>query len=182
MPTQWKLPPSNFLFVSVTEWTGVPKIGRSCSSSRSIQAAGPPSLRRNADTLFTDALKPLKESDFSKLHTIPVHFALNPVTVFVKENPDTIQWPTDFCTQSEYKSQFYQELTKSITAYCISQTGLIKHGLVKRGLVERGLRVGSCGHLFFFRFFPPFVNQIRLNGEQTFTKTNLCLTILFIYF
>ena len=124
-------------------------IGRSCSSLRSNQAAGPPSLRRIADTLFTDALKALKESDFSKLHTIPVHFASNPVTVFVKENPNTIQWPTDFCTQSEYKSQFYQQLTKSITAYCNLQTGLIKHGLVKRGLVELGLRIGSCGHLFF---------------------------------
>lgn len=88
----------------------------------------------------------------------------------MKENPDTIQWPTDFCTQSEYKSQFYQQLTKSVTAYCISQTGLIKHGLVKRGLVERGLRIGSCGRLVFFWIFSAFVNRIRLNDEQTFTK------------
>lgn len=139
--------------LTVTEWTGFPNFGRSCSSLRSIQAAGPPSLRRIADTLFTDALKALKESDFRKLRTIPVHFSSNPVTVFVKENPDTIQWPTDFCTQSEYKSQFYQQLTKSITAYCISQTGLVKHGLVKCRLVERGLRIGSCRRLFFLDFF-----------------------------
>ena len=99
----------------------------------------------------------------------------------MKENPNPIQWPTDFCTQSEYKSQFYQQLTKSITAYCNLQTGLIKHGLVKRGLVELGLRIGSCGHLFF-QIFSAFVNRIKLKGEQTFTKTNLRLTILNIYF
>ena len=60
--------------------------------------------------------------------------------------------------------------------------GLVKHGLVKRGLVKLGLRIGSCGRLFFFRFFSLFVNRIKLNGEQTSTKTNLRLKILFIYF
>ena len=32
-------------------------------------------------------------------------------------------------------------------------TGLAKRSLVKGGLVKRGLRIGSCGCLFFFRFF-----------------------------
>ena len=59
--------------------------------------------------------------------------------------------------------------------------GLVKRGLVKRGLVKRGLRIGSCGRLFFLDF-SAFVNRIKLNGEQTFTKTNLRLEILFIYF
>ena len=35
---------------------------------------------------------------------------------------------------------------------------------------------------FFFQIFSAFVNRIKLNGEQTFTKTNLRLEILFIYF
>ena len=35
---------------------------------------------------------------------------------------------------------------------------------------------------FFFQIFSAFVNRIKLNGEQTFTKTNLRLKILFIYF
>ena len=58
---------------------------------------------------------------------------------------------------------------------------LVKQGQVKRGLVKRGLRIGSCGRLFFLDF-SAFVNRIKLNGEQTFTKTNLRLEILFIYF
>ena len=35
---------------------------------------------------------------------------------------------------------------------------------------------------FFFQIFSVFVNRIKLNGEQTFTKTNLRLKTLFIYF
>ena len=35
---------------------------------------------------------------------------------------------------------------------------------------------------FFFQIFSAFVNRIKLNGEQTFTKTNLRLKTLFIYF
>ena len=54
--------------------------------------------------------------------------------------------------------------------------GLVKRGLVERGVVKRGLRIDTCGRLFFF------VNRRKLNGEQTFTKTNLRLEILFIYF
>ena len=62
-------------------------------------------------------------------------------------------------------------------------TGLVRRGLVKRGLVKRGLRIGSCESLFFFfEIFSAFVNRIKLNGEQTLTKTNLSLEILFIYF
>ena len=50
--------------------------------------------------------------------------------------------------------------------------GLVKRGLVKRKLVKRGLRIGSCGRLFFFfKIFSVFVNRIKLNGEQTFTKS-----------
>ena len=59
--------------------------------------------------------------------------------------------------------------------------GLVKGRLVKRGLVKRGLTIGSCGRLFF-KIFSAFANRIKLNGEQTVTKTNLRLKILFIYF
>ena len=59
--------------------------------------------------------------------------------------------------------------------------GLVKRGLVKRGLVKRGLRM-ACERLFFLKIFSAFVNRLKLNGEQTFTKTNLRLEILFIYF
>ena len=59
--------------------------------------------------------------------------------------------------------------------------GLVKGRLVKRGLVKRGLTIGSCGRLFF-QIFSAFANRIKLNGEQTVTKTNLRLKILFIYF
>ena len=50
-------------------------------------------------------------------------------------------------------------------------------GLEWTALVKRGLGIGSCA-----RLFSAFVNRIKLNGEQTFTKTNLRLKILFIYF
>ena len=56
--------------------------------------------------------------------------------------------------------------------------GLVKRRLVKRGLVKRGLTIGSYGRLFFLDFF----HVCKSDTEQTFTKTNLRLKILFIYF
>ena len=43
-------------------------------------------------------------------------------------------------------------------------------------------RLLRTSFFFLFQIFSAFVNRIKLNGEQTFTKTNLRLKILFIYF
>ena len=83
---------------------------------------------------------------------------------------------------------YYVSLSVFCSCYQSGQSGytvlegLDWTGLDWTGLVKRGLRIGSCGRLFFFQIFSAFVNRIKLNGEQTFTKTNLRLKIMFIYF
>ena len=89
-----------------------------------------------------------------------------------------ISWTGLDCTGLVKRRLVKRELVKR----GLVKRGLVKRVLVKRGLVKRGLRIGSCGRLFFLKVFPAFVNRIKLNGEQTFTKTNLRLKILFIYF
>ena len=59
--------------------------------------------------------------------------------------------------------------------YCVDWTGLDWTGL------DWTCKTGTQDRLLLL-IFSAFVNQIKLNGEQTFTKTNLRLKILFIYF
>ena len=91
---------------------------------RAFQQSGQRSLRGIANSECSVAIKDLEESGLGKVRSVRVRFSSNPVTVFVKEDPDNVRWPTDYCNQTEYRSHCNQPTNKSISI------------AIKRALIE----------------------------------------------
>ena len=89
-----------------------------------FKQSGPRSLHGIANSEFSVALKDLEESGLGKGRSVRVGFSSNPVTVFVKEDPDNVRWPTDYCNQTEYHSCYNQPANKRISI------------AIKRALIE----------------------------------------------
>ena len=83
---------------------------------RAFKQSGPQGLCGIANTKFSNAIQALQESRLSKVRTVQVCYASNPVTLFIKEDPEKIQWLSEFYSQTEYWSRFHQQVNKSITA------------------------------------------------------------------
>lgn len=64
---------------------------------------------------FTAAIRGLKEAGVGKVCSIQIPRVTNPVIVFVKEDPDKVQWPKDICCHMDYRACFHQAVNKSIT-------------------------------------------------------------------
>ena len=73
---------------------------------KAFKQSGPRGLREIASTKFSDAIQALEPPGLGKVRTVRVRYVSNPVTVFIKEDPEKIQWPSDFCSQTEYGSRF----------------------------------------------------------------------------
>ena len=101
-------------------------------SYRAFKQSGPRALRGIASTEFNDAINALEQSGHGKVRSVQVRFASNPVTVFVKEDPESIEWPSDFCSQSDYQSRYHQKVNKSITT-------AIKQALIDANFVPQGM-------------------------------------------
>lgn len=71
-----------------------------------FKQSGPHALREIANSEFVTAIKSLEESGVGKVCTVQVWYASNPVTVFIKEEPHKVDWPTDLCSQSDYRSKY----------------------------------------------------------------------------
>jgi len=56
----------------------------------------------------------------------------NLVIVFVKEDPDKVQWPKDICCLTDYRALFHQAVNKSITIG-------IKQALIASNCVPDGM-------------------------------------------
>jgi len=67
--------------------------------------------------LFKDmnAINSLEEFDLGKVRTLQVRYVSNPNAVFVKEEPEKVNWPTDLCSQSDYRARYNQTANKCIT-------------------------------------------------------------------
>ena len=59
----------------------------------------------------------------------------NLVTVFVKKNPDKINWPSDLCSQSEYRQRYNLSAHRSITTAIKRE--LIANSYVPEDMFER---------------------------------------------
>lgn len=94
-------------------------------SYRAFKQSGPRALRGIA-------INALKQSCHGKVLSVQVRFTSNPVTVFVKEDPESIEWPSDFCSQSDYQSRYHQKVNKSITT-------AIKQALIDANFVRQGM-------------------------------------------
>ena len=67
-----------------------------------------------------------------------VRFPSNPVTVFLKEDPDNVRWPTDYCNQTEYR--YNQPKNKSISI--ASKRALIEAQFIQEDMfpdIKKGL-------------------------------------------
>lgn len=82
---------------------------------RAFKQSGPRGVRGIVNSEFSDAINDLQESGLGKVRSVRVRFSSNPVTVFVKEDPDKVPWPTDYCNQTEYRSRYNQPTNKSIS-------------------------------------------------------------------
>ena len=59
------------------------------------------------------AARGLEEAGVGKVCSVQIPRVTNPV-VFVKEDPDKVQWPKDICCQTDYRARFHQAVNKSI--------------------------------------------------------------------
>lgn len=48
------------------------------------------------------------------MHSMPAKYS-NPFIVFGKEDIDKVQWPNDFCSQTEYSTCYNQQTIKSLS-------------------------------------------------------------------
>jgi len=44
-----------------------------------------------------------------------VRYVSNPFAVFIEEEPDKVNWPTDLCSQSDYRSRYSQTANNCVT-------------------------------------------------------------------
>ena len=68
-----------------------------------------------ANSEFTAAIRGLEEAGVGKVCSVQIPRVTNPVIVFVKEDPDKVQWPKDICYQTDYRTRFHQAVNKTIT-------------------------------------------------------------------
>lgn len=76
---------------------------------RAFKQSGPHGLPGIANFEFSVARNDLQEFGLGKVRSVRVRFSSNLVTVLVKEDPDKVPWPTDYCNQTEYCSCYNQE-------------------------------------------------------------------------
>ena len=89
------------------------------------------SLRGIADAEFHDAIKDLENNALGTIRKLRIPRTTNLVTVFVKNDPERISWPSNFCTQTEYRQRYNLAAHRSITP-------AIKRALENNGYVPDG--------------------------------------------
>ena len=89
-----------------------------------------------AKSEFATAIRGLEEAGVGKVCSVQIPGVTNPVIVFVKEDPDKVQWPKDICCQANYRACFHQAVNRSTTIG------------IKRALIASKLcsRQHVCGH------------------------------------
>ena len=82
---------------------------------RAFKQSGPRALRGIANSEFTNAINSLEESGLGKVRIVQVRYVSTPVTVFIKEEPDKVNWPSDLCTQTDYQARYNLTANKCVT-------------------------------------------------------------------
>ena len=89
-----------------------------------LLTCGPCPLRGTANSEFTEAVNTLEQAGLGEVRSVQVQFAPHPVQVFIKQNPENVNWPSDLCSQKDYRSKNNRNANK-----CISTT-------IKRALID----------------------------------------------
>ena len=82
---------------------------------RAFKQSGPRALCGIANSEFMNAINSLEESGLGKVRIVQVRYVSTPVTVFIKEEPDKVNWPSDFCTQTDYQARYNLTANKCVT-------------------------------------------------------------------
>ena len=82
---------------------------------RAFKQSGPRALRGIANSEFMNAINSLEESGLGKVRVVQVRYVSTPVTVFIKEEPDKVNWPSDLCTQTDYQAMYNLTANKCVT-------------------------------------------------------------------
>ena len=98
---------------------------------RAFKQSATRKLRGIAEAEFRDAIVSLENSGMGQIFSFRIPRTTNPVTVFVKNNPDSITWPCDLCSQTEFRQRYQLPTHRSVTP-------AIKRGLGSRGYVPSG--------------------------------------------
>ena len=97
---------------------------------RAFKQCGPRPLRGIANSEFTEAVNALEQTGQGKVRSFQVRFAPHPVQVFIKQKPENVNWPSDLCSQNDYRSKYNQNADK-----CISTA--IKRALIDANLIPQ---------------------------------------------
>lgn len=62
-----------------------------------------------------NAINSLEESGLGKVRIVQIRYVSTPVTVFIKEEPDKVNWPSDLCTQTDYQARYNLTANKCVT-------------------------------------------------------------------
>ena len=89
------------------------------------------SLRGIAEPEFRDAIVSLENTGMGKVRSFRIPRTPNPATVFVKNELDNITWPSNLCSQTEYRQRYQLPTYRSVTP-------AIKRELESRGYVPSG--------------------------------------------
>ena len=82
---------------------------------RAFKQSGPRALRGIAHSEFMNVINSLEESGLGKVRIVQVRYVSTPVTVFIKEEPDKVNWPSDLCTQTDYQARYNLTANKCVT-------------------------------------------------------------------
>ena len=82
---------------------------------RAFKQSGPRALRGIANSEFMNAINSLEESGLGKVRIVQVRYVSTPVTVFIKEEPDKVNWPSDLCTQTDYQARYNLTANNCVT-------------------------------------------------------------------
>ena len=82
---------------------------------RAFKQSGPRALHGIANSEFMNAINSLEESGLGKVRIVQVRYVSTPVTVFIKEEPDKVNWPSDLCTQTDYQARYNLTANKCVT-------------------------------------------------------------------
>ena len=99
---------------------------------RAFKQSAPRNIRGVANSEFAAAIRGLEEAGVGKVCSVQIPCVTNPGIVFVKEDPDKVQWANDLCCQTDYRARFHQAVNKSITIG-------IKRALIASNSVPEGM-------------------------------------------
>ena len=89
--------------------------GGSLVTFLAFKQSSPCAFRGITNYEFMNAINSLQESGLGKVRKVQVRCISTPATVFIKEEPGKVNWPTRLCSQTDYRARYNQTANKCVT-------------------------------------------------------------------